>query len=234
MARWFLLIPAALLVLLSVSCSDKDSSAGETPNLPGTASRYVPAQADLPGTFDPLPIETYQISDEIWARSGLFATAAEGQNFADLNGYVDGWQALFAPDGLIAGVVGEGRYYLTVETYLFETIAGATATYGLYEARYPTIAGTQKVTVDRVGNRSSGWSFVEGTLPGTDAAAIYHRIVFQRGNLVTVVQTYGAETLMTIDAAREIAILVDSRALGATKATEPTPILPRTPTPAGG
>jgi len=228
-----LFIPATLVLLFAAACSGNDAT-GDEPRLPAAASRYAPAIEDLPGRFSPMPNDTYQIPDEVWARTGLFANATEGLDFSEANGYVDGWQVLFAPDGLIAGVVSEGRYYLTIETYIFDSVSGARAAYELYEERYPTIAGTQEISIDRVGNRSSGWAFIEGTLPGTDVAALYHRVVFQRGSLVAVVQTYGAERLMTIDSAREIAILVDNRALGSTKATEPTPILPRTPTPAGG
>ncbi|MDZ7728679.1 MAG: hypothetical protein U5Q44_11060 [Dehalococcoidia bacterium] len=45
-----------------------------------------------------------------------------------------------------------------------------------------------------------------------------------------LVQTYGAEEHVTIDAAREVASLVDDRALGETEAAEPTPIEQMLPT----
>ena len=40
------------------------------------------------------------------------------------------------------------------------------------------------------------------------------------------VQTYGAEPFMTIDPAREVAVMIDDRILGNTEAIEPTPIPP--------
>jgi hypothetical protein len=227
-----LLLPAA--IALAACSGNDDAASGPAPRLDGPASRYAAGVEELPGNFNVLPPETYAVTDEVWAREGLFPEAGEGQEFASQNGYLDGWRVTYTPDGLLAGVVSAGQYYVTVETFLFESTSGAVATYDHYEDTYGDIAGTDEVDVARVGNRSSGWSFIEGVIPGTEFAAIYHRVVFQRGNLVAVVQTYGLENTLRIDSAREIAIIVDNRALGTAEAIEPTPITPLLPTPPGG
>jgi hypothetical protein len=64
----------------------------------------------------------------------------------------------------------------------------------------------------------------EGLVGTSDVVAVFHRYVFRRGTVVTWVQTYGAEAYMTIDPAREVAVIIDDRILGNTEAAEPTPI----------
>ena len=57
----------------------------------------------------------------------------------------------------------------------------------------------------------------------SDIPEVFHRFVFRRGNLVAMVQTVGAQPYMSIDQARNTAILIDGRATGNLAAYTPTP-----------
>ncbi len=233
------LLPALLcaaLLAAAVACSGGDAaddgalgddSADEpSPVLQGPASRYAPDVEDLAGNLSVFPPETYPVSRDIFAFQGPFGNPDEALEFLGEQGYVDGYRVQFNPDGLLAGVVGQGQYYVTVETYLFAGADGARNVYNQFEDRYSDVEGSERRDPERLGNRSSGWEFVQGPIGDTDVVAVYHRFAFQRGNLIGVVQTFGAEEHMSIDLARDIALLIDNRAVGETPAEEPTPAGP--------
>lgn len=210
--------------------STAGTEGGPSPDLEGPASRFVPFVDELPESFEVNPPETFTLTDDIWSRLGPFESASAGGSFIEEHGFVEGQRVLFNPDGQLAGVVGEGRYYATIETYLFEDEGGAEATFGLFEEQGDSISGSEQVDMQGLANQSGAWEFVEGTVGNTDSVGIYHRFIFRRGNLFALVQTYGAQEHMSADAAREIAALIDNRALGETEAAEPTPIDPVLPT----
>jgi len=201
-----------------------------SPVLDGPASRFVPELGELPRNYSVLPPDTFSMSPLQFATvGGAFDTPEQGENLLTEWGYKDGYQAVYEPGGKLAEVVG-GLYYVTVDSVLFDTDAGARRLYNQLETKYAARAGSLRVTnVKGLGNESSGWLFVpsENGVPGTigtsDVVGIYHRFVFRRGNLVVTVQTYGGEPFMNIDRARDLAVVVDDRALGGRPAVTPTP-----------
>ncbi|MDZ7728678.1 MAG: hypothetical protein U5Q44_11055 [Dehalococcoidia bacterium] len=100
------------------------SLTGDSPSLEGPASRYAPFVEELPGDFEVNPPETFALTDDIWSRVGPFESGDAGQQFIDEHGFIEGYRAHFNPDGLLAGVASDGRYYVTVETYLFDRARG--------------------------------------------------------------------------------------------------------------
>lgn len=228
---------AALALLLVAGCGGNGgggSSAGITPSTGGTSggpepqleipvSRFAPAQDEIPGNFEVNPLETFGLAAATWSVIGPFDNPQQGEQLAAEWGYVEGWRVLYNPDGLISGVV-QGRYYATIEVHLFETVGGASKAYAQYLDRSVSKAGSEKQDTKALGNESSGWALVEGTVGNTDMVAIYHRFIFRRGNMVAMVLTYGGEPFLTIDPARDIAVIIDERALGERDAVEPTPI----------
>jgi hypothetical protein len=212
----------ALLVPAIAACSDRETA----PSLGGPASRYVPATEELPTFLEVFPPETYNVTRDLFTYLGPFTNRNEADEFARAQGYQSGYRAQFSPNGLLAGVVSQGQYYLTVETYLFSTPEGARAVYDRYHNHYRQVPGSEEQDTGRLGNRSSGWEYIEGTIGETETVAVYHRFVYQRGNMIGVVQTYGADEHMSIDVARSVATLIDRRATGQVPAVEPTPPTP--------
>ncbi|MBI2767124.1 MAG: hypothetical protein HYX53_14595 [Chloroflexi bacterium] len=212
---------------------------GPSPQLELPASRYLPEVKDMPKGNDVYPNDTFALSSLAFATTaGIFTTTNEGENSAAEWGYQDGYQATFQPRGLTADVA-KGQYYTTVNTYLFATDTGAHAAYIAFESKYGTLKGSERLQgVKGLGNESSAWKYESGTVGPTDITAVYHRFIFRRGSMVAVVQTYGGLPYMSIDKARELAIVVDDKALGNRPAPTPTPapsngaIVVPTPTPA--
>ena len=81
-------------------------------------------------------------------------------------------------------------------------------------------------------NDSSSWQRVYGKVNNTSVNAVYHQYIFRRGNLVTILLTYGAEGFMKVDTACQLATIADAKAVGQKPAVEPTPTSNFTP-PAG-
>ncbi len=241
MPRGVLVGVAFLFLAVTAACSSNDdgnsggstggTQGGPSPVLEGPANRFAPFVEEMPGVFDVNPPETFTVSNDVWILPdvGPFRSATDSALFGEEHTYVDGWNVLYTPDGLLAGVA-QGRYYATIQVFLFDTASAGAAAYDAYfqQARGPS--GSVEVTTRGLGNRSSAWQFIEGTVGNTEIPAVYHRVLLQRGNLVAVVQTYGGEPFMSIDPARDIAVIIDDKALSESSAIAPTPI----PPPQGG
>jgi hypothetical protein len=143
-------------------------------------------------------------------------------------GYREGYQVALEPDGLLAGVL-KGQYYVTQEIHLFDTAAGAEQAYQRFEQRYREAAGSEPAEATPLANQSSAWQLVRGTVADSEMVAVYHRFLFRRGNMVASVQTFGGQPFMRVDTARDIAVLIDERALGKRSSPEPTPAKTITP-----
>lgn len=198
-------------------------SGGPEPMLEMPVSRFAPALEEMPGPFSVNVPETFGLSAATWSVIGPFDNPQQGEQLAGEWGYIEGWRVLYDPDGLLSGVV-EGRYYATIEVHLFKTADGAKKAYAQYLEKSSGREGSERQSARGLGNESSGWAFVQGTVGTTDMVAVYHRFIFRRGNLVTSVITYGGQPFLTIDPARDIAVIIDERALGERDAAEPTPI----------
>jgi hypothetical protein len=146
----------------------------------------------------------------------------EGQQYADQWGFLDGWTSDLVPDGQLAGVL-QGRYYVQVQLFLFKTVDGARQAYSKFQQSYTQAPGSEPQEVQGLGNESSGFKIIKGTVSNSDVVAVYHRFLFRRGNLVVAVQTMGADQYMNIGRARELATVIDQKALGQRPAPTPTP-----------
>jgi hypothetical protein len=170
------------------------------------------------------PPDTYQLSPLAFgATAGVFDSPSQGEELAGKWGYTDGYQAAFQPAGLIADVV-KGEYYTTVDTFLFKDENGAHEAYSQFETKYGTLTGSERIQgVKGLANESSAWKYDGDLIANTQIGSVFHRFIFRRGSMLSVVQTYGAAPFMTIDKARDIAITLDDKALGSRPAPTPTP-----------
>lgn len=207
------------------------TTGGREVQLPAPASRYVPQLAETPTFAEVYPPNTFSLSPLQWAANGLFQGTTEGEQKAQQWGYSDGYQADFWPIDRLSAVV-KGAYYITVESYLFDTQNGARQAYQAYEDRYRGATGSEPLTnVKGLGNQSSAWRVFQGVVGTSELRGVYYRFAFRRGNLVAIVQTYGAEPFMTIDRARELAVIIDEKALGQRPSPSPTPRPANSPQP---
>ncbi len=208
---------------------------GPEPVLTGPASRLAASAEDIGGGIQGVPPESLNLTPDEYADPSLgpFRNIDEGRDKVTEWGYVEGYVTVLEPDGLLAGVA-QGRFYVRVEAHLFGTPQGAAAAFAWYNDIYSGIDGLTPEDAAPLANESASWKSLQGKIENTDLDRAYHRFIFRRGNLVAIVQTVGADTFMTIDPARDIAVVVDERALGSRAAPTPTPsggTLPPTPVP---
>lgn len=243
---WLLIGAVAILfvaggVVFALTRGDDDTPTpagtrgGAEPVLAGPAVKYAASQDEIGGGIEAVPNESTDLSADLFADPSLgpFIDSTEGKAKASEWGYVEGYIGSFQPDGLTAGVV-LGRYYVRLETHLFGSAEGAQAAYEWYVDRFGSNPAVAEEDTAPLGNDSSGWRGVLGKVGTTELDRVFHRFIFRRGNLVAMVETIGADTFMTIDPAREVAVVVDDRALGNRAASTPTPsggALPAAPTP---
>lgn len=206
---------------------------GPAPVLGGPAVKYAASQQEIGGGIQAVPNESANITPETYADPsiGPFKDINIGRDTVRQWGYKEGYLGVFQPDGLASGML-LGRFYVRLETHLFESTAGATNAFKWYSDLYNSASGVEKTDSNPLANESGSWRSVLGKIETSDLDRVYHRFVFRRGNMVSIVQTVGADTFMTIDPARDIAVIVDDRALGNRAAPTPTPsggTLPPTP-----
>jgi hypothetical protein len=195
---------------------------GPEPSVSGPASKYAPFVEELAGSFEVFPPELFGLTPSTWGLTGPFP-GQDGEARAEELGYVEGYQVQYNPDGLLAGVL-QGRYYLVVQTHVFEDAEGARQAFAAYSETTSNTAGARALSPRGLGNEWLAYELPKDTVGSSDTVAVYHRFVFRRGNVVAWVQTYGAQPFMTIDAARDVAVMIDGRLLGTVEAIEPTPI----------
>ncbi len=209
--------------------------------MPGPASKYSPSRSELPGSYTVNVPSTFTDNISTFSSSYLFTSAQQGHDLAVEWGILDGFKAAYDPDGLEAGVL-LGRYYINVETYYFEQTSGAHAAFQYMDKFYAGVTGSEKQVAKGLGNESAGYKMIQGTVSASDEPKAYYRFIFRRGNVIGVTQVTGADKYISIDNARNVAVIMDDRMLGTRQATEPTPIptpkvqIPPTPEPtkAGG
>lgn len=200
---------------------------GPEPVVQLPASQYIPLITEVPGENEVNVSDTFTMNITTFTSSYWFINDKEGQDRAREWKIVDGYQVYYQPVGLSAQVL-QGDFFTTIETYLFADVEGAKGAYAHLAKKIGALPGTEAEKPRGLANESSAYSLVQGTVGVSDVVAVYHRFIFRRGNAVVSVQTYGGEPFMTIDDARELAVMIDDKLLGQRPATEPTPI----PTPA--
>lgn len=208
---------------------------GPEPTLNGPASRLAASAEDIGDNIEGVPDESTELTPTTFADPffGPFTTVDEGRQKLQEWGYREGYLGVFQPDGLVAGVV-EGRFFVRLETHLYASPAGAAAAFDWYVQLYDSLEAVEQEEAAPLANDSASWKSDDGKVENSELDRVRHRFVFRRGNLVAIVQTVGADTFMTIDPARDIAVIVDERALGSRAAPTPTPsggVLPPAPVP---
>jgi hypothetical protein len=189
----------------------------------GLANRFAPLLTELPGVNQVNVPDTFVMNLGTFASSYLFVNNQQGQDLATQWKILDAFQVSYQPRGLAADAL-QGSYYVSAETYLFQGADGAKAAYEHMAKLYTSNNGTVVQKTKGLGNQSSGYALVQGTIATSDIPAVYHRFLFRRGNVVAVVQTLGGNPYMSIDQARDIAVIIDDKILGKRPATNPTPI----------
>lgn len=205
-----------------VTQSTGGTEGGPSPVLFGPASRFVPSEEDLQGYYRADTSSALGVGKELYGQIGPFKNSATGQDLAAEWGYEEGFIVGFDPAGLLSAVV-QGNYWVTTEAHIFQTVEGAEKAYKQYVSFYEGTEGVESQPLKGLGNESSAWRAIGDKLGSTDLDSVYHRFVMRRGNVIFQVETLGALPYMTPDAAREVAIIMDERALGERPAPTPTP-----------
>lgn len=213
----------------AASRSTAGTAGGREPQLAGPANRYAPLLEELRARTILHKPDTFTLNALAWVTNGgLFASTDEGEAQAERWGYIDGFQVAFRPDGQLASVL-QGEWFTTINVVLLGDSSKAHEAYLRFEEQYRKTAGSEQQVTKGLGNESSAWKITSGTVPNSQIVAVYHRFVFRRGNMIVTVQTYGGEPFMSIDQARDTAVVIDDKALGNRPAPTPTPAPTGTP-----
>jgi len=213
----------------NVSQSTGGTDGGEDRLLNAPAVGLVIQLGDLPGDYRTYPPETYLLAPATLATNGIFAKPEDADQLLPKWGYDSGYQVSYQPGGQLAAVL-QGKYYIRVESMLFSSVEGARVAYAYIENQHASRPGSERQATKNLGNQSSAFKILSGTVGPSELPQAFHRFVFRRGNLVAIVQTMGVDQYMTVDKARDLAIVVDDKALG--KRPAPTPTPPKGGTPA--
>lgn len=200
------------------------TAGGQEPILKIPAAAYSIDNDDLmDGEYKVNPPETYIVNAPRFALLGQFQSGQVATSAIEQWGFLEGWNVQFDPVGQLSAVV-DGGYYLTAASYLFETTEGAIAAYDSFGAQYSRVSSSQQVDAPQLGNASAGFSLESGVVGRSNLPNVYHRFLFRRGNMVAVVQVNGAGPYVSMDIARDYAVIIDDKALGKRPANLPTPI----------
>ncbi len=196
-----------------------------SPKLAGPASKYSILLADvgLQAYITDIP-STYTLDIMSYGSSKAFDSPADGQAKLKSWGYVDGFETAVTPEGREPAILN-GAYAIYVETHIFQGEDGAKKAYTYFVDRVRPNA--QVVTAGPVGNESTAVKALSGKIASSNQARAIHQVVFRRGNMVGIVQTIGADTLMKVDFVRNAALIVDEKALGKRETIAPTPVPPK-------
>ncbi len=250
-----LLVVVSLLMGTAVACGDDDGGDGGVAGT--TAPASASSQSAAPGGFDTrsAPVVrapaslysilledvgfgnyitdirgTYELVVENYSETAVFRNPADGAGLLRKWGYINGYETAMTPEGGEAAILN-GGFVVIVETHVFKTTEGATEAYDFFLDVVKKNGVSQPVTAQPVGNSSYYARTVQGTIRGTTIGQAIHQVVFRRGNLVAIVRTIGSEPLMRVTSVRDMAMIVDSKALGTTRTIEPTPTSNFTPPP---
>lgn len=211
--------PSATAAATEEIAHDRDPS----PELDGPASKYSLSQPDLVEDYITTIDATFVLDATSYAEgaAAVFGTAEDGERMLTEWGYIDGYQTQYVPEGRQTAVLS-GRFYVGVETHLFEDEDGAQAAYAFFEEKLT--ATSERVGEPQIGNEASAWTFLPNqTIGSSTVKVVYHRAMFRRGNLVAVVSSTGAEPLVEVGSAIGLAAIIDEKALGDRETIEPTP-----------
>jgi hypothetical protein len=206
-----------------VASPTKSAQGTESPKLAAPASKYTLLLADVGTGYFTDRQHTFTLGIDNYSTTPSFPTPAEGKKLLEEWGYVEGFETAYEPEGRQTDVLN-GKYYIAVETHLFETEDGAQKAFAYFQDRLRAAGRAEPVETSPLGNESSAWKANGEKIQGSSITATFHRFIVRRGNMVAVVQTWGAETFMRVDTVRGLAAILDEKALGRKDAPEPTPI----------
>lgn len=199
--------------------------------LDGPVGKYVLSIDDLGVNWITSVRDTYVITASEYAATRAFSSAAEGTRLLAEWGYEDGYQTVYAPEGRDTAVLN-GAFYISTEAHRFADDDGAEAAFDYFVKRAAASPGMEPVSMADLGDESKAFVATIGKVGMTNVDAVFHQVIFRRGNVVVVVLTKGAEGFMTVDSAHDLAEVSDRKTLGEVDAIEPTPTSNFTP-PAG-
>ena len=202
----------------------RSGTAGGPDIVMGASPRVATMNLDeLPSNYEVDVPNTFLMTISTFASSYWFRSTAEGEERGE-DWLIDGgFQVYYQPKGGPAEVL-TGPPFVRIETYRFQNQDGAQQAFNHLDALMSRITGSRKVEAAALANDWAAYRILEGTVGASETLAVYHRFNFRRGNFVVSVQTWGAESFMNIDSARNIAAAVDEKLLGTRPAVEPTPI----------
>lgn len=205
------------------STSTSGTTGGQEVVAKPPASQFSVLLGELPEKYEVDVPNTFAQNISTYSSSYWFNSEQEGSKMASQWRIIDGFNAVFQPNGLAADVA-QGEAYVTVETYMFQTVDGAKLAWAYYDNRLKSIPASEPVKTKGLANDSSAYRIVKGTVGPSEIIGVYHRFSFRRGNTIVSVQTFGGQPFINIDLARNLAVIVDNKLLGVRPATEPTPI----------
>lgn len=205
------------------STSTSGTTGGQEVVAKAPASQFSVLLGELPEKYEVDVPNTFAQNISTYSSSYWFNSEQEGSKMASQWRIIDGFNAVFQPNGLSADVA-QGEAYITVETYMFQTVDGAKLAWAYYDNRLKSIPASEAVKTKGLANDSSAYRIVKGTVGPSEIVGVYHRFSFRRGNTIVSVQTFGGQPFINIDLARNLAVIVDNKLLGVRPATEPTPI----------
>jgi hypothetical protein len=206
----------------AVAESTGGSADSREPTIDAPSVQFALQLEDAPPGYEVFDTETYGISLEGFASSEYFATYAAGELAAGEWAFVEGFKTEIQPPGRSADVA-RGEHYLRSEIYRFETLIGAREAYAYLERHHAQFQGSQSVETLPLGNESTAVAMTTGTVSGTELPGSYQRFIARRGNLVYIVQVYGALQYTTMAQARDLAVIIDEKIIGDRPAPLPTP-----------
>ncbi len=206
------------------------NDAKASPTLKMPVSRFAIDLNDLGNAFITNVPDTY-VLDAAQYGHALTPQSDDGETMLKDWGYEGGYETSFRPEGESKAVLQQGAYYVTVETHLFKSDTGAKKMYDYFVGYLK--GATSPIPADQLGNESSGYKFLSGTITNSTVRAADHRFIFRRGNLVAIVKTLGADPSMEaaggVKTVRALAQIVDDKATGKRNAIAPTPTSNFTP-----
>lgn len=213
-------------VQASSTAITNDPSAAPVSEMP--VSRFALALEDLDTSVFRTDVSSVlDLTTDVYATSTTFDSSDQGKQLLTKWGYEGGYEAGYLPIGSTQAVLN-GAYYVNVELHLFKDADGAKEAYTYFDQRI--LKGkAQAAAIAQVGNQSAGYTTDAGALSGATVDAVADRILFRRGNVVSVVFVYGAKGFVTIDTARQLAMVEDNKILGKQRAPVPTPVSNFTP-----
>lgn len=223
----------------SPAVSAQGAASNASPTLAGPASKYSLLRDDVAkGYITDIP-GTFVLDAKSYGKTTIFDSPAAGEAKLTEWGYVGGFETGMTPEGRNTAIL-QGAFAINIESHLFKDEEGAKKAYAYFDARIKS-SGAQQVKTDSVGNQSAAYTLIQGKFPSSNVDIAFHRVLFRRGNLVSVLLTIGAQPFMTVDPVYALAVVVDDKALARRDAIEPTPTsnytppansVPRTVTPA--